>query len=285
MKASTFVRPALFVSRTTFPHSRTRVSFARKVFFCQAKYSDSGTDGKFSLRVVSPTLLAAEKEEAKAVLTLFLKKQGLSNVVAARTINKSDAFVDHLVSQLHSIHKSRYLVGRELSTLEIREALIPYLETLLEEFGGILVDVVENFPAPPVEERSEENVQNQTVIETSVASVSPSVASPESGKLRALARVSDISPTGKLPSHIVYLVDLGMELEAIREVIRKFPAFAYYSLEGKIKPVVEFLLDLGVPKSDIPTILTKRPQLCGISLTENLIPTMAFLEDLGVDKR
>ncbi|KAL2513775.1 Mitochondrial transcription termination factor family protein [Forsythia ovata] len=76
-----------------------------------------------------------------------------------------------------------------------------------------------------------------------------------------------------------------MELEAIREVIRKFPAFAYYSLDGKIKPVVEFLLDLGVPKSDIPTILTKRPQLCGISLTGNLIPTMAFIEDLGVDKR
>lgn len=68
-------------------------------------------DGSFSLRVVPPTLLAAEKEEAKAVLTLFLKKQGLSNAVAARTINKSDAFVDHLVSRLHSVHKSRYLVG------------------------------------------------------------------------------------------------------------------------------------------------------------------------------
>ncbi|KAL2500155.1 Mitochondrial transcription termination factor family protein [Abeliophyllum distichum] len=287
MKASIFVRPVglLFVSRTNFPHSRTRVSFPQKVFFCQAKYSDSGIDGKFSLRVVSPTLLAAEKEEAKAVLTLFLKKQGLSNVVAARTINRSDAFVDHLVSRLHSVHKSRYLVGRELSTLEIREALVPYLETLLEEYEGILVDVVENFSKPPVEERSEEKVQKQTVIENSVASVSPSVASSDSRKLKALARVSDISPTGKLPSHIVYLVDLGMELEVIREVIRKFPAFAYYSLDGKIKPVVEFLLDLGVPKSDIPTILTKRPQLCGISLTENLIPTMAFLEDLGVDKR
>ncbi|CAI9752590.1 unnamed protein product [Fraxinus pennsylvanica] len=287
MKASIFIRPTglLFVSRKTFPHPRTRVSFPQKVFFFQAKYSGSGVDGKFSFRVVPPTLLAAEKEEAKAVLTLFLKKQGLSNVVAARTINKSDAFVDHLVSRLHSVHKSRYLVGRELSTLEIREALIPYLETLFEEYGGILVDAVEKFSNPPVEEKSEENVQKQTVIETSAASVSTSIASSDSRKLRALARVSDICPTGKLPSHVVYLVDLGMELEAIREVIRKFPAFAYYSLEGKIKPVVEFLLDLGVPKSDIPTILTKRPQLCGISLTENLIPTMEFLEDLGVDKR
>ncbi|KAK4409993.1 Transcription termination factor MT, chloroplastic [Sesamum angolense] len=259
---------------------RTELTVPQKVFFSRAKH-----DGSFSLRLVPPTLLAAEKEEAKAVLTLFLKKQGLSNAVAARTINKSDLFVDHLVSRLHSVHKSRYLVGRELTTLEIRDALIPYLETLLDEYGPILVDVVENFPDPPVKEKSEENVQKQPLAENLVASVSPSTPSVDSRKLKALARVSDVSPTGKLPSHIVYLIELGMEIEAIREVIRKFPAFAYYSLEGKIKPVVEFLLDLGVPKADIPTILTKRPQLCGISLTENLIPTMAFLEELGVDKK
>jgi len=60
---------------------------------------------------VSPTLLVAEKEEAKAVLALFLKKQGLSNAVAARTINKSDLFIDHLVSKLHSKHRSWYLAG------------------------------------------------------------------------------------------------------------------------------------------------------------------------------
>lgn len=69
------------------------------------------TDGAVSLRGVSLTLVAAEKEEAKAVLTLFLKKQGLGSAAASRTINKSDLFIDHLVSQLHSIHKSRYLVG------------------------------------------------------------------------------------------------------------------------------------------------------------------------------
>lgn len=73
--------------------------------------ADSELDGSFNARVVPPTLIAAEKEEAKAVLTLFLKKQGLSKAVAARTINKSEAFIDHLVSKLHSIHKSRYLVG------------------------------------------------------------------------------------------------------------------------------------------------------------------------------
>lgn len=88
------------LSRPLFS-SRVQLSFPVKLFSCQAKYAaDSGLDGSVSLRVVSPTLLAAEKEEAKAVLTLFLKKQGLSNTVAARTINKSDLFIEHLVSRL-----------------------------------------------------------------------------------------------------------------------------------------------------------------------------------------
>ncbi|KAL3521707.1 hypothetical protein ACH5RR_019856 [Cinchona calisaya] len=268
------------------PFYRTHFPSSRRLFFCRAKYAaESGIDGSINLRMVPPTLLAAEKEEAKAVLTLFLKKQGLTNALAARIINKSEAFVDHLISRLHSVHKSRYLVGRELTTLEIRDALIPYLETLLEEYGGILVDVVENFPNPPVKERTEENSQNPATEESSLTLVSPSSSILDSKKLRALARVSEIIPTGKLPLHVTYLVELGMNLEAIREVIRKFPAFAYYSLDRKIKPVVEFLLELGISKSDIPTIISKRPQLCGISLSENLIPTMTFLENLGVDKR
>ncbi|XP_027154462.1 transcription termination factor MTERF5, chloroplastic [Coffea eugenioides] len=265
---------------------RTHSRSPQRVLVCWAKYAaESGVDGSFSLRMVPPSLLAAEKEEAKAVLTLFLKKQGLRSALAARVINKSDAFVDHLVSQLHSVHKSRYLVGRELTTLEIRDALIPYLETLLEEYGGILVDVVENFPNPPVKESIEANYPNPITEENLDTLVSPSNATLDSKKLKALARVSEISPAGKFPAHVCYLVELGMDLEAIREVIRKFPAFAYYSLDRKIKPLVEFLLDLGILKSDIPTIISKRPQLCGISLSENLIPTMTFLENLGVDKR
>lgn len=71
----------------------------------------SATDGSVNIKVMPPTLLVAEKEEAKAVLTLFLKKQGLSNANAARTINKSDPFVDHLISKLHSKHKTWYLSG------------------------------------------------------------------------------------------------------------------------------------------------------------------------------
>ncbi|KAF5457369.1 hypothetical protein F2P56_021474 [Juglans regia] len=252
--------------------SRIRLPFPAKLFSCKAKFADSGVDGLFSLKVVPPTLLAAEKEEAKAVLTLFLKKQGLSNAVAARTINKSDLFIDHLVSRLHSVHKSRYLVGRELTTLEIRDALIPFLEALLEEHGNFMVDVVENFPCPPVKEKT-------------VVPVSQPNLTLDSKKLKAISRVSEIDPAGKLRPHVLYLIELGMDLEQIKGITRRFPAFAYYSLEGKIKPVVEFLLELGVPKSDILTILAKRPQLCGISLSENLIPTMTFLENLGVDKK
>lgn len=268
---------------------------------------DSGVNGSSSLRVVPSTLLAAEKEEAKAVLTLFLKKQGLSKGVAARTINKSDLFIDHLVSRLHSVHKSRYLVGsiatcyksfgycfisvyvsyfvclpnqillstagRELTTLEIRDALTPYLESLLEEYGNVLVDLVENFPnaPPPAKQKA-------------LAPVSPPVSTLDSKKLKAISRVSELDSSGDLRPQILYLIELGMDLEKIKLITRRFPAFSYYSLEGKIKPVVEFLLDLGIPKAQIPIILGKRPQLCGISLSENLIPTMTFLENLGVDK-
>ncbi|ONI19873.1 hypothetical protein PRUPE_3G302700 [Prunus persica] len=274
MEAFCAIRPAYFADplKVDFSTTRTRITFPQKLFFCRAKFADSGIDGSFSLKLVSPALLAAEKEEARAVLTLFLKKQGLSHTVAARTINKSDLFVEHLISRLHAVHKSRYLVGRELTTLEIREALIPYLESLLDEHGVFLVDLVESFPNAPVKEKP-------------VAPVTKSQSSVDLKKLKAISRVSEIGPAGKLPPHILYLLELGMDLDQIKGIARRFPSFAYYSLEGKIKPIVEFLLELGVPKSDIPTILNKRPQLCGISLSENIIPTMNFLEDLGVDKK
>ncbi|XP_038883229.1 transcription termination factor MTERF5, chloroplastic isoform X2 [Benincasa hispida] len=258
-------------SSRSFVLYRVQVSFPRKPFSCRAKF-DSEIDGSANIKVVSPALLTAEKEEAKAVLTLFLKKQGLSNAIAARTINKSDLFIDHLVLRLHLIHKSRYLVGRELTTLEIRDALNPYLESLFEEHGTHLVHAVENFPNPPIKEKiaTRAPVSNSTI---------------DTKKLRAISRVSEKGPTGKLRPQILYLIEHGLNLDQIKEITRRFPAFAYYSLEGKIKPVIEFFLDLGVPKSDIPVILNKRPQLCGISLTENLKPTMTFLENLGVDKK
>ncbi|KAF7135924.1 hypothetical protein RHSIM_Rhsim08G0044800 [Rhododendron simsii] len=86
---------------------RTQLTFPNKLFFCRAKYAESGNAGSHNLIFAPANPLVTEKEEAKAVLTLFLKKRGLSNAVAARTVNKSALFIDHLVSTLHSVHKNR----------------------------------------------------------------------------------------------------------------------------------------------------------------------------------
>ncbi|XP_058227798.1 transcription termination factor MTERF5, chloroplastic-like [Rhododendron vialii] len=266
---------------------RTQLTFPSKLFFCRAKYAELGNAGSQNLIFAPANPLLAEKEEAKAVLTLFLKKRCLSKVVAARTVDKSALFIDHHVSRLHSVHKNRYLGGsrQELTTLEIRDALNPYLETLYEEFGDSLVDVVENFPNPATEVRSTENLSIPSLEEEPVVPVSAPTTTLNSKKLKALARLSDDGLIGKPPPHIVYLTELGMDMEVIEEMTQKFPKFAYYSLDRNIKPLVEFLLDLGIPKSDIPTILSKGPQLCGVRQTENLIRTMTYLKNLGMDKK
>lgn len=84
---------------------------------------ESGNAGSSTLRVAPAILLDAEKE-AKAVLTLFLKKQGLSKAVATRTINKAALFVDHLVSRLHSVHKTRYLVGSSTTYYSLEHSFV-----------------------------------------------------------------------------------------------------------------------------------------------------------------
>ncbi|XP_073012810.1 transcription termination factor MTERF5, chloroplastic isoform X2 [Typha latifolia] len=263
----------LFVPPRSVAISRLYLNkISHQIFVCKARtFTDEpGAANSRNFTTIPSCMLAAEREEAKAVLSLFLRKQGLSNAVASRTINKSDSFIDYLISKLHIKHKSRYLVGRELTTLEIRSALAPYLEALLEEHGDLLADVVENFPNPPGTERA--------------APPPIVVTSPISKKERAIARVSQRNSEGLLPEQVLYLMDLGMDLDQIKGIARRFPSFAYYNLDRKIKPVVELLLELGVPPSDIPTILNKRPQLCGISFSDNLKPMMTYLENMGVDK-
>ncbi|KAK4779062.1 hypothetical protein SAY86_006590 [Trapa natans] len=260
-----------------FCFKKSLTSLPEKSFAFQAKHAaESVVDGCFNSQVSSQTLLAVEKEEAKAVVMYFLKKQGLGDVVAARTIMKSKLLIEHLVMKLHEIHKSRYLVGRELTTIEIREALIPYLESLLKEGGNILVDAIENFQDPPVREKS--------VPFPPVSAAHSRLLDVK--KLKAMSQVAEVGPDGKLRPNVIYLMeDVGMNLDQLYGIARRFPTFVYYSVEGKIKPVIEFLLEVGVPKSKIPVILSKRPQLCGISLSENLIPTMKYLEKLGMDKK
>lgn len=220
---------------------------------------------------VRSRLLAAEREEAKAVLSLFLRQKGLRSTLAARIVNKSDGFIEHLVSKLQIAYRSRYAEGRELSTPEIRDALLPYLEALSREHGDRLVEVVENF-ADPFSVKREALSSSMVLTPTS------------SNKQKAVARISTPTSGGALPELVVYLLDLGMDHEEIKNIVRKFPAFAYYNVDRKIKPLVELLLDLGVPRSSIPGIIRKRPQLCGISMSDNLKPMMAYLENIGVNR-
>ncbi|KAJ0041435.1 hypothetical protein Pint_26836 [Pistacia integerrima] len=261
--------------RGAFYINRTRLTSPEEVFSCQGigfSSSDSRANESFNSRVEPPSLVAAEKKEAKSVLTLFLMQQGLSKAVAARTVNKSDHFIDHLISRLHSAHKSRYLVGRELTTLEIRDTLNPYLQSLLKEHGNFMVDLAKNFRTAPVEEKP-------------ALPVCQSHSSLDSKKPEAVSHVSAPSPAADPCPQLSYLLELGMDLEQIKLATRKYPSFANYSSERKIKPLVEFLLDLGVAKSEIPKILVQRPHLCGHSISGKIIPIMLYLEDMGVDKK
>jgi hypothetical protein len=66
---------------------------------------------------VPSRLLAAEREEAKAVLSLFLRQKGLRSTLAARIVNKSDGFIEHLVSKLQIAYRSRYAEGFVVFTM------------------------------------------------------------------------------------------------------------------------------------------------------------------------
>ncbi|KAJ0039576.1 hypothetical protein Pint_26840 [Pistacia integerrima] len=166
-------------------------------------------------------------------------------IIAARTVKKSDHFIDHLISRLHSAHKCLYLVGRELTTLQIRDTINPYLQSLLEEHGNFMVDLVKNFPTKPIEEK------------------------PTLPVCRFHSNLDSKKP--EVVSHI-------------RLATHKYPSFDNYSSERKIILLVEFLLDLGVAKLEIPKILVQRPHLCGHSISVKIIPIM-YLEDMGVDKK
>ncbi|KAL9254767.1 Transcription termination factor MTERF5, chloroplastic-like protein [Drosera capensis] len=259
----------IFPPKTTcYPMKRLLLPLPAKVKCFQGKL-----DGSSCLKQVAVTVLTSKKEEVKDILTLFLKQQGLSSTVAATVVNKSDLFSEHLVSRLHILHKTGYLTltGKELTSTEIRDALSPYLEELSRQHGDNLINMIEHFPRSPGEVKS--------------APLTPSQVKRLKMYGRAMARVGETVLVEDLPPHVIYLIELGLDLEKIRVMIRKFPSFAYCSLERKVKPLVEFLLELGVSESDIPRVLYKSPHLCTLSLSKKMIPTMKYLEELGVDKQ
>lgn len=199
-------------------------------------------------------------------LRLFAKKQVLCNAVAVvvRTITKPDPFMGCLVSRFHSLKKSRSVTGGQ------GLANKAFLEGGPKEF---LVDLVEKLPHLPTQKRC------------LLPKSPPSNKSLTSTHVRALARVTEIGPTGELPPNVLYLLEYGMELEQIMHIVRWFPHFAYASVDKKLRPLVEFLLELGVQKSDIPRILTSCPLLYGAKPSETLVRNMTVLEKLGMDSK
>ncbi|KAI3768862.1 hypothetical protein L2E82_19698 [Cichorium intybus] len=86
--------------------------------------------------------------------------------------------------------------GREVTTPEIRDALIP---CLVEEHGDNFVEVLEYFPIPLVKDE---------------------IAQKPPADLLETSQVTNNTETPNLPPHVVYLEELGTELEVIKEVIR-----------------------------------------------------------------
>lgn len=79
---------------------------------------------------------------------------------------------------------------------------------------------MDNFPSQPDNGKS-------------VTPVSPPDLTVNSKKQKALSRVSETGPAGQLPPHILYLIDLGMNLEQIKGITSRFPAFCLLQLGGK----------------------------------------------------
>ncbi|XP_031254725.1 transcription termination factor MTERF5, chloroplastic-like isoform X2 [Pistacia vera] len=294
MKALCASRLSLFSSlfRGTLCVTRTRLTFPEKLFFCQAKHAFSSGNESFNTIVVPPTLLAAEKEEAKSVLSLFLKKQGLSKVAAAKTITKSDLFIDHLVSRLHSVHKSRYLVGRELTTLEIRDTLIPYIESLLVENGNSVVNLVEDFPNTPVkykpaasvsqhhsnsDSKKPKGVSNAPVKEKAAASVSQSFsASLDSTKPKVVSN----EPSEEKLATSVSQSGSALDSKEPKAVSRMIEVGAV----GDLHPQFLYLLELGMDLEQIKLATRRYPGFANYSLESKIKPMVEFLLDLGVLK-
>ncbi|RVW14153.1 Transcription termination factor MTERF5, chloroplastic [Vitis vinifera] len=266
------------LSRGPFSIPRNRAYFPGKVSFCQAKFAESGVDGSsISLRVVPPSLLAAEKEEAKAVLSLFLKKQGLSNAVAARTINKSELFIDHLVSRLHSVHKSRYLVGA------------------WRYFGGCCRKLPKSpdkeIPVAPVSSSSLSSSSSSSSLSSSSSS-SSSNPKLDSKKIKAMARIKamtrrhshdplqkaqlcGVSLSENIIPTMAFLENLGVDKKQWAKVIHRFPGFLTYSRQ-KVKATVDFLEEMGLSAESIGKVLTRCPNIISYSVEDKLRPTAEY---------
>ncbi|KAL2649907.1 hypothetical protein R1flu_018035 [Riccia fluitans] len=220
--------------------------------------------------------LVGEREEAKGVLSQFLRSRGFTSAVASRTVKNATLFTAHLLSLLHSQHRARYLAGEELATEEIRASLLPYLESLASKYGRGTPDVILSFPeVPPLWTGGD--------VLYSVTTDSDGEEKVIEINLAECPAILGHCVNGKLPPAVSYCLGIGMTSEQVNDVIQRFPAFAHYSVEGRIMRVIDYILELGCSPSTIPKVIMKRPQLFGCSVEENLKPTARFLESHGIE--
>ncbi|KAJ0039572.1 hypothetical protein Pint_26844 [Pistacia integerrima] len=234
----------------TFMSNAIQITFPEKLFFCRAKLALSSGNGSFKSIVVPPTLLAAEKEEAKSVLSLFLKKQGLSKVVAAKTIIKSDLLIDHLLSRLHFVHKSQYLkkpkaVSRMIEVGAVCDLCPQFLYLL--ELGMDL-----------------EQIKLATRGYPSFANYSLE------RKIKPLVEfLLDLGVAKSDIPKILVQEDMGVDKDQWAKVIYRFPGLLNYSRQ-KVQATVEFLYESGLSSKSIGKILTRWPKIVSCSVEQNL---------------
>ncbi|KAI5055915.1 hypothetical protein GOP47_0029436 [Adiantum capillus-veneris] len=216
--------------------------------------------------------LAAEREEAKAVLLQFLKNLGLSTALSTRLTKKGGRFVDHLLSILHTRYHRCYIIGREPTTAEIQGTLLSYLEALASEHGDGLVDFLVYFPNPPPVRTF--NFRRRSAL--------PLIGEPL--PKRDSTRTSGLTVDGNFKPSVSYALSLGLSLEQVEVLAKKSPGFVSCKPERNIQPVVSYFLGLGVTKPGIVKILLKRPQVFVCNLEEYLKPSMIYLESLGIKR-
>ncbi|KAJ0039579.1 hypothetical protein Pint_26843 [Pistacia integerrima] len=178
-------------------------------------------------------------------------QQGLSKAVAARTMKKSDHFIDHLISRLHSAHKSRYL--------------------------NFPTATIEEKPALPVC-RSHSSLDYKKPEAVSHVSA-PSLAADQCPQLRYLVELGmDLEQiklaTLRYPSFanyilerkikplVEFLLDLGVAKSEIPKILVRRPHLCGHSISGKMMPIMLYLKDMRVDKqwAKVIFLLPRTPQ-------------------------
>nr|GMD97076.1 transcription termination factor MTERF2, chloroplastic [Ipomoea batatas] len=85
---------------------------------------------------------------------------------------------------------------------------------------------------------------------------------------------------------VQFLREIGVQENAIGDVLARFPRIFTYSLEKKIRPTVIFLLTkAGVSQRNVGKVIAFQPELLGCSIAHKLDPNVKFFLSLGIPLR